>query len=95
MPYCHRNGDSRACGAATVVGGQDFVKVDGELWSVDGDPNDHGGGALSTSHSWLTIADKGIIVVGDSASADSLCIPLGGDHCGPSSTGFSDLITVS
>jgi uncharacterized Zn-binding protein involved in type VI secretion len=94
MAYCHRSTDSRACGAGTVVVGQDFVTVDGKLWSVDGDPNDHGAGALSTSHSWLTIAGKGIIVAGDSASADSLCLPLGGAHCGPSATGYDDLINV-
>jgi hypothetical protein len=95
MAYCHRNGDSRACGASTSVTGQNFVKVDGQLWSVKGDPNSHGGGALSTSHSWLTIAGKGIIVKGDSAAADSLCLPLGGAHCGPSATGFDDLINVT
>ena len=94
MAYSHRSTDSRACGAGTIVVGQDFVKVDGKLWAVDGDPNDHGGGALSTSHSWLTIAGKGIIVNGDSAAADSLCLPLGGAHCGPSATGFDNLIEV-
>ena len=92
MADAHRSTDSRSCGAGTIVVGQDFVKVDGKLWSVDGDPNDHGGGALSTSHGWLTIAGKGIIVVGDSAAADSLCITLGGAHCGPSASSGSNLI---
>lgn len=95
MANAHRNGDARACGATTIVSGQDFVLVDGELWSVDGDDNTDGGGALSTSHSWLTIAGKGIIVNGDSAAPDSLCPIPGGPHCAPNATGFSDLITVS
>jgi uncharacterized Zn-binding protein involved in type VI secretion len=94
MAYCHRHGDSRACGATTIVTGQNFVKVDGQLWSVNGDPDSHGGGALSTTHPWLTINGIGIIVQGNSAAADSLCLPLGGAHCAPSATGFDNLIDV-
>ena len=94
MAICHRNGDSRACGASTVVSGQDFVTVDGELWSVNGDPNDHGDGNLATSHSWLKINGIGIIVVGDGAAADNLCIPLGGAHCAPSASSGDSLINV-
>lgn len=94
MAICHRNGDSRACGAATVVQGQNFLSVDGQLWSVDGDPDSHGGGALHTTHSWLTINGKGIIVVGDSASPDNLCPFPGGAHCAPSATSGDSLIDV-
>ena len=39
MAYCHRDGDSRSCGATTIVSGQNFVFVDSHLWSVDGDGN--------------------------------------------------------
>ena len=93
MAYSHREGDTRICGATTVHQGQDFVKVDGQLWAVNGDPNTDGGGGLNTSHNWLTINGKGIIVNGDSADADSLCpIP---PHCNPAATGYDDLITVS
>ena len=93
MAICHRNGDSRSCGALTEVSGQDFVKVDGQLWSVDGDPNDHKDGNLKTSHSWLKIAGKGIIVVGDNASPDLLCIPPN-PHCNPSASSGDSLINV-
>ena len=94
MAYAHRQDDTRSCGATTIVSGQTFVKVDGKLWSVDSDNNTDGGGALQTSHSWLTIAGKGIIVSGDSASADALCPIPGGQHCTPSAVSYSDLIKV-
>jgi uncharacterized Zn-binding protein involved in type VI secretion len=93
MAYSHRNGDSRECGATTIVSGQDFVKVDGQLWAVDGDPNTDGGGGLITSHSWLIINGKGIIVNGDGAAPDSLC-PLP-PHCDPAAVGYDDLISIS
>lgn len=93
MAFSHRHDDSRVCGASTIVAGQDHLTIDGKLWAVDGDPNDHGDGALITSHSWLTINGKGVIVAGDSASADALCpIP---PHCNPSAVGFSELVDVA
>ena len=94
MAICHRNGDSRSCGALTVVSGQDFVKVDGQLWAVNGDPNSHDGGGLITSHSWLKIGGIGVIVVGDSADPDALCPVPGGPHCAPSASSGDDLINV-
>ena len=94
MAYAHRQGDMRACGATTIVSGQTFVNVDGKLWSVDGDKNTHGDGALTTSHSWLTIAGKGVIVSDDEAESDSLCPIVGGAHCAPSAVGYSVLIEV-
>ena len=94
MAISHRDGDSRTCGATTIVGGQDFVTVDGKLWAVDGDINSDGDGGLITSHSWLTIAGKGIIVVGDSADPDDLCPIPGGPHCNPASSSGDDLINV-
>jgi uncharacterized Zn-binding protein involved in type VI secretion len=94
MASSHRHGDARVCGATTVVTGQDFFSVDGQLWAVDGDQNSHGGGALHTTHDWFTINGKGVIVVQDHASADALC-PIPPDHCDPFATGFSDLVNVS
>lgn len=95
MAKCHRHGDARICGASTIVQGQDFVKIDGQLWAVDGDPNSHGAGDLNTSRPWLTINGKGVIAVGDSAQPDTLCFTVGGPHCAPSAVGFSDLVEVS
>lgn len=95
MTYSHRDGDARDCGATTVVTGQDFVTVDGMLWAVDMDENTDGGGALSTSHGWLTISGKGIIVNGDTAAADDLCPIPGGAHCAPNASGYDNLIEVA
>jgi len=95
MAYCHRNSDSRNCGAGTVVTGQDFVKVEGQLWAVNGDPNDHGSGGLIASCDYISIAGKRIIVVGNSANPDNLCPVPGGNHCNPMSVGFSSLVNVN
>ncbi len=95
MAYSHRHGDSRACGATTIVVGQDFVTIEGQLWSVNGDPNTDGGGALSASKTYVTIGGIAIIVQGDSAAPDSLCPIPGGPHCAPSATGFSSLVDVA
>jgi len=95
MAYSHRHNDSRACGALTVVSGQDFVTIEGQLWAVDGNPNSHGGGALSASKTYVTIGGKPIIVAGDSAAPDALCPTAGGPHCAPSAVGFSNLVDVA
>lgn len=90
MPASHRNGDSRACGAATIVSGQSTVFVNSQLWSVAGDPNSHGGGPLSNGLApTVFIGGIGVIVVGDSAGPDALCIPLGGPHCAPNAASGS------
>jgi len=88
MAIAHVNGGQRSCGATTVVQGQDFVMVDGELWAVDNDPDTHGGGGLITSHSWLTINGKGVIVKDDSAQTDNLL------HPNPKATDGDALIDV-
>ena len=46
MPPIHRHGDSRVCGATTIVSGQSTVFANEKLVAVNGDPNSHGGGAL-------------------------------------------------
>jgi uncharacterized Zn-binding protein involved in type VI secretion len=79
----HLHGDLRTCGATTVVVGQSSVYVDGKLWSVNGDPNTHGSGAL-ISASNVKIEGKGVIVHRpDDASADDLCPVEDGEHCTP------------
>lgn len=62
MPLAHRHGDSRACGATTVVTGQSTVTINGKLWAVLGDPNSHGAGNLINSISSVTINGKPIII---------------------------------
>jgi uncharacterized Zn-binding protein involved in type VI secretion len=94
MAAIHRQDDSRACGATTIVIGQSTVYAGGKLISVDGDLNTDGGGALSTSHGSITINGKGIIVVGDSAAADDLCPIPGGAHCAPNASSGLGTVTV-
>lgn len=73
MPKAHRNGDQRACGAATIVQGQSSVTVNGKLWSVDDDPNSHGEGGLIPTGSSVTINGKRVIVhTPDKAKIDLL-----------------------
>jgi hypothetical protein len=91
MPAVHRNGDSRACGATTVVSGQSTVYVNNELVAVENDPNSHGAGGLNASVNPGTVFIEGkeMVVNGSTAGADSLCVPLGGSHCAPSATSGS------
>lgn len=84
MPAAHRQGDSRVCGATTVVRGQSSVFVNGRLWSVEGDENSHGGGVLFASGSTIFIENKKVIVNNpDTAAPDSLCFIVGPPHCSP------------
>lgn len=93
MPAVHRQDDSRACGATTIVTGQGTVFVETKLFSVQGDPNTDGGGALIAGGSTVRINNIPVIVVGDSAAADDLCIPIGGAHCAPSATSGSGTVS--
>jgi uncharacterized Zn-binding protein involved in type VI secretion len=70
----HRQDDLRVCGAKTVVVGQSTVTINGKLWAVLDDPNDHGSGNLeNTTGSSVTITGKPIIVHGpDLAKPDDL-----------------------
>lgn len=90
----HRHGDQRSCGATTVVSGQSFVTVDGQLWAVENDQNTHGGGGLIASKTYIKIGGKSVIVVNDSANQDNLCPSLGGEHCNPKASSGSNLINV-
>lgn len=69
MPGVHRNGDTRFCGASTVVEGQSSVYVNGRLASVDGDPNTHLEGRNKPVYGARNILLEGkliICAVGDS-----------------------------
>ena len=93
MPAVHRHSDLRVCGATTVVSGQSNVYANSLLISVNGDPNSHGGGALSAGSRRVYI--NSIAVVNntpDGAAADSLCpIP---PHCAPITAGGSPDVYV-
>ena len=91
MPAVHRDSDSRACGASTTVTNQSTVFANGLLIAVQGDPNSHGGGELdaSVNPGTVFIEGKELVVVGSSASPDSLCPDPGGSHCSPTATGGS------
>jgi hypothetical protein len=76
-----------------VVSNQSTVFADGLLVAVNGDPNSHGAGSLIAACNQVFV--EGILVVNhspDSASADGLCIPVGGAHCLPeTASGSSDV----
>ena len=90
----HRDTDSRACGATTTVSGQSTVWANNLLISVDGDPNSHGGGELSAACNNVFVENKMVVIKGNSAAADGLCAPLGGNHCNPSATSGSSNVFV-
>jgi uncharacterized Zn-binding protein involved in type VI secretion len=88
MPFAHRDKDSRDCGASTIVSNQKTTKVNGKLWAVEGDPNDHGNGALiyglaKFGNQDFKIEGKGAIVKGDSAKPDDM------EHSNPKAEGAS------
>jgi len=79
MPKAHRNGDSRFCGASTIVSGQSTVYVNNRLWAVEGDKDTHCNmGALIAVYGPPTVKLENkfaICAVGDSAAPDLLsCI---------------------
>lgn len=94
MPGVHRHGDNRICGATTVVTNQSTVYVEGQLFSVQGDPNSHGSGTLIASGSTVTVNGIPVIILGDSASSDTLCFTVGPPHCNPSATSASGTVSA-
>ena len=77
MPTVHREGDSRFCGATTIVEGQSTVYVNGKLVSVDNDPETHGEGRIiATVASTVLVNGKVITVQGDTAGGDLAFHPL-------------------
>lgn len=92
MSYkAHRHGDSRICGASTVVQNQSTVFVNGKLWAVKDSENSHGaGGLINTTGSSIYIEGKPVIVHGpDDAKPDNLC-PQSPPHCNPKTAQGSD-----
>ena len=94
MPAVHRDTDSRACGASTISAQSRNVYVNGLLWSVNGDPNSHGGGALSAATNNVFIGGIAVCNNNDSAAPDALCVPIGGSHCAPNAVGGSGNVFV-
>lgn len=94
MPAVHRQGDTRTCGATTIVTGQSSVYANNKLISVNGDNNSHGGGALIASTNGLYIGGKMVCDDNDIASADGLCPTVGGAHCAPAANSGSDTVFV-
>jgi uncharacterized Zn-binding protein involved in type VI secretion len=92
---CHRDGDNRNCGATTIVSGQNFVKVNGKLWSVLNDKNTHGDGELTNTQNYISINGKYAILVNDTAQPDDLCGSVGGNHCHPIASSGDALITIN
>jgi len=88
MPGVHRHGDNRSCGATTTVTGQSTVFVEGKLFSVNGDPNTHGSGALIASGTTVSVNEKPVIIIGDNASTDSLA------HTNPSAATGSGTVSA-
>ena len=74
MPGAHRDTDVRFCGAETKVTGQNAVLVDGLLWAVEGDKDNHcDGGALSAVYGSMCVeigGKKVICAMGDTAAPD-------------------------
>ena len=94
MPGVHRDTDARACGATTASAQGKNVYVNKLLWSINNDPNTHGGGSLVAATNKVFIGGTLVCNKGDSASPDSLCAPVGGAHCAPSATGASSNVFV-
>lgn len=79
----HRDTDSRTCGASTTVSLQPNVFANNLLVAVNGDPNSHGDGGLIAGANNVFANNILVVRIVDGANADSLCPPLGGDHCAP------------
>jgi uncharacterized Zn-binding protein involved in type VI secretion len=60
-----------------VVIGQSTVRSNGKLWSVEGDPNTHGGGALIASSNVYIEGKRVVVHRPDNANPDDA------DHSNP------------
>lgn len=90
MLQVHRIGDARICGAVTIpADGSGLARrvfVNGQIISLMGDPNTHGGGALIATTTKTFVNMLAVARVTDNAAPDALC-PLGGAvHCNPFAT---------
>ena len=76
MPGAHRQSDTRYCGATNETMFED-VRVNGSPWTVEGQGNTHGGGALNAVvGTSVRIHGIPVIVFGDTAGADNAAHPL-------------------
>jgi hypothetical protein len=72
----HRDTDLRACGATTIVSNQSTVTANQKLIAVEGDECTHGNGDLvSTSAGTVTVENKKLIVITDTAVPDDVPHP--------------------
>ncbi len=94
MPAVHRDTDLRLCGATTASVQSRSVYVNSLLWSIDGDPNTHGDGALTAATNNVFIGGTAVCNDNDSAAPDALCAPVGGAHCAPGASGGSSNVFV-
>jgi uncharacterized Zn-binding protein involved in type VI secretion len=73
MPKAHRQTDSRFCGSSTVVINQSSVEVNGKLWAVEGDQDDHVRGDLIAKTGARNVYIEGkrvIVALGDEGAPD-------------------------
>lgn len=69
MTQAHTHGQLRSCGATTIVSGQSTVRVNGQLWAVEGDQNTHTDGHLhAVNGTTVRINGKHVITVNDPAN---------------------------
>jgi uncharacterized Zn-binding protein involved in type VI secretion len=87
LAIIHRNGDTRACGAATIAS-QSKLTFGGQAAALQGDVESHSGGAFNNSGRPITYQGKTLIAVGDSAAAD---VPLHNNT--QAATGFAKVTT--
>jgi len=86
----HRDTDSRTCGASTTVSNQSNVFANNLLVSTNGDPNSHGSGGLVAGANNVFVNNILVVRIADGSDSDSLCPPLGGDHCSPTPSSASE-----
>jgi len=96
MAAVHRDTDSRVCGAQTIAANPN-VYTNNLLTAVDRNPDSHGGGNLNASNPNVYIGGKLVVIVGNGASADSLCGKIGHGghgHCNPKATSGSPNVYI-
>jgi hypothetical protein len=64
------------------------------LWSINGDPNNEGGGELIAATNQVYIGSTLVCNNNDDAAPDALCPIPGGPHCAPAASGGSGNVYV-
>jgi len=65
------------------------------LISVENDTDSAGGGNIQATQHTVFVNNKAVIIIGDSASPDSLCPTQNGTHCNPKSKVGSSSVFVN